>query len=80
MEIQNILTNFITKRNNIFITFTNDANFWSDIGKDNTIYYKFRKLKTLNGQIVKPTGAKDKVIELNGEYKIEWQLINKIQL
>ena len=62
-------------QNNLFIAFADDNNFWNDKGKEGTIYYKFRNTKTLSGQIIKPTGTKDKIIELNGEYKIEWMPI-----
>ena len=59
-------------QNNLFVAFADDRNFWSEKGEEGTIYYKFRNLKNLDKQIVKPTGKRDKIIELTGEYKINW--------
>ncbi len=62
--------------NNLFLVFTNQRNFWSNKGKEGTIYYKFRNKKVLDGIITKPTGSKDEVIELVGKYNIEWKNID----
>jgi len=63
-------------QDNLFIAFADDGNFWNDKGEEGTIYHKFRNLKILDKQIIKPTGTKDKIIELNGQYKIKWEDIN----
>jgi hypothetical protein len=57
---------------NYFIMFTDLPNFYSNIG-GGLIYNKFRRDKVLSGEIIKPTGAKDKIIKLNGNYNIEWK-------
>ncbi len=62
--------------NNIFLAFTNDHNFWNDVGKEDTIYEMFRKRKKIEGIIRKPTGKKDEVIDLNGIYDIKWNPVN----
>lgn len=56
---------------NYFIMFCEDYVFYSDIG-GGEIYELFRKNKTLKGRIVKPTGKKDKVVNLDGEYPFSW--------
>ena len=63
-------------QDNIFLALADDSNFWNNNGGEGTIYHKFRNLKLLSGQIVKPTGAKDKTIQLSNEYRIEWKELN----
>lgn len=63
-------------QNNIFIAFTNDSNFWTSEGKKEGIYDLFRVQKKLYGQIQKPTGSKDKIIILKGNYAINWKEAN----
>ena len=54
------------------MTFVEDSKFYQGkIAAD--IYSFFRGNKTIHGQITKPTGKKDRCINLNGQYKIEWQ-------
>lgn len=65
-------------RNNVFITFTNDSNFWNDNGREKgSIYYKFREQKKLCDTIKKPTKSKNKIprkpIVLKGRYDIKWK-------
>lgn len=64
-------------RNNLFIAFANDSNFWNNKGDEGTIYYNFRTKKELSGVIVKPTGKKDQQIHLCGNYRIEWKVVNQ---
>lgn len=60
-------------KTNLFITFANDKNFWSDKGNEGSIYYLFRNQKRLYGEIQKPTGKKDKIISLKNAYSIHWK-------
>ena len=59
-----------------FIMFANDHLFYIDQGNEG-IYKIFRKDKLIRGEIRKPTGEKEEVLHLNGEYKIEWQTLNE---
>jgi len=60
-------------KTNLFIAFANDKNFWNSKGEKGTIYYLFRNIKKLYGNIRKPTGKKDKTISLKGSYEINWK-------
>ncbi|MFA5527575.1 MAG: hypothetical protein WC996_03090, partial [Peptostreptococcales bacterium] len=62
-------------KENLFIVFADDPNFWGSEGKKGSIYYWFRKKKEFITRIKKPTGKKDKVICLKQNYKIDWKLI-----
>lgn len=52
----------------------NDKNFYSDSGvkTDNVIYSYFRNNNIIHGVIRKPTGNKDRVINVMGNYLIKW--------
>ena len=54
--------------------FADDPLFYIEKG-DKGIYKMFRKNKTIQGCVRKPTGKKDKELCFNGKYKIEWQTI-----
>ena len=52
------------------IIFADDHLFYEGSGEG--IYSYFRQGKELCGSVQRPTGKKDVVIELNGNYKIKW--------
>lgn len=56
------------------IIFADDPLFYS--GNKDGIYAYFRGGKQLKGSIRKPTGKKDKTIDLKGSYKINWKTIS----
>lgn len=44
------------------------------------IYEMFRKNKEIKGNVDKPTGKKDKSINIRGTYKIDWNpVLDKLQ-
>ena len=55
------------------ITLTDDHIFYLDKGKKDGIYKIFRHEKKLYGHVIKPTGKKDELIDLVGEYDIVWK-------
>lgn len=57
-----------------FMMFTDDPLFYRNRRKSG-IYKIFRDEKLIRGKIEKPTGKKDEVLYLDGEYKIEWQTL-----
>ena len=57
------------------MTVVDDHNFYSGKYEDN-IYKFFRGNETIHGIISKPTGSKDEIININGEYKIYWTSID----
>lgn len=57
-----------------FMMFANDPLFYSDKGDDG-IYRMFRKEKLIKGEIRKPTGKKDEILHIDGEYKIKWETL-----
>jgi len=57
-----------------FMMFADDYLFYTNKG-DGEIYKMFRVEKIIRGNVRKPTGKKDKVLHLNGEYKIEWIML-----
>ena len=59
----------------LVIAFANDQNFWNPKGKEGTIYYFFRKIGKLYGEIQKPTGKKDETVSLKNSYEIYWENI-----
>ncbi len=61
-----------------FVMFAENHLFYIDKGCDG-IYKMFRKEKLIRGQVIKPTGEKDKVLCIDKEYKIEWQTLIKRQ-
>lgn len=63
-------------KNNLFIAFANDKNFWNEKGDEGTIYNLFRKEKRLYDRTRKPTGKKDEVISLKGNYQISWRNVD----
>ena len=52
-------------------TYVRDRLFY-DGRKVDGIYSYFRNHNTLNGEIKKPTGKKDEVIDIQGNYNIDW--------
>lgn len=58
-----------------FLMFCDDRNFYSSVG-GSQIYNLFRRERKLYGEIVKPTGRKDRVVNLRGSYSLDWQEIN----
>lgn len=63
-------------KNTYCITVVNDKNFLCGDKKDG-IYSYFRNNKIINGYIKKPTGKKDKIINIKNHYKIKWKNIDK---
>lgn len=61
---------------NFFLAITTQSNFWSDQGREGTIYEKFRKEKELYGEIKNQIGDSIEKVTLNGRYKINWLTIN----
>ena len=55
------------------LTFVEDKLFYSSAIKTG-IYSFFRGNAPIHGRIVKPTGSKDYVLDIMGEYKINWHL------
>jgi len=55
-----------------FMMFAEDSPFYISKG-GGQIYQLFRLDKRISGSIQKPTGKKDKIINIYGEYKINWQ-------
>lgn len=56
-----------------FVVITDDPLFYS--GKTEGIYSLFRSGKNIHGEIVKPTGAKDSIINIQGNYQASWRCI-----
>lgn len=54
-----------------FMMFADDYLFYSNKG-GGEIYKMFRVEKIIRGDVRKPTGKEDRVLHLDGEYKIEW--------
>ena len=54
------------------VTLVNDKNFYSGQKRDG-IYSFFRENNVITGPIEKPTGKKDEIVTLNGEYIIQWE-------
>lgn len=55
-----------------FMMFANDPLFYTSKGEgDYGIYKIFRCEKLIKGEVRKPTGKKDEVLHIDGEYKIE---------
>ena len=61
---------------NFFLAITPQSNFWSDQGREGTIYEKFRKEKELYGEIKNQIGDSIEKVTLNGRHKINWLTIN----
>lgn len=57
-----------------FMMFADDPLFYANRGNDG-IYKMFRKEKLVKGKIRKPTGKKDEILHIVGEYKIEWETL-----
>lgn len=58
-----------------FLAVADDRLFYS--GKDSGIYGLFRSGRTITGKITKPTGAKNKEINLKGSYNARWLPISE---
>jgi hypothetical protein len=60
-----------------FVMFADHPLFYTDIHNtsDLDIYGAFRKGRPIKGKITKPTGKRDKVIQLDGEYRVDWKAI-----
>jgi hypothetical protein len=58
-----------------FMMFVDDDLFYIDKDDRQEIYRMFRKQKVMKGKITKPTGKRDEVFTLRGEYKISWQTL-----
>ena len=52
------------------VIFADDALFYQ--GRSDGIYGYFRGSKKLHGAIEKPTGAKDKTLNIEGSYQVNW--------
>ena len=61
---------------NFFLALTPQSNFWSESGKEGTIYEKFRKEKELYGEIQNNIGDSTEKVHLNGRHKINWLSVN----
>lgn len=59
--------------NTYCLTFVQDKLFYSGANKSG-IYNYFRGDTPIHGDITKPTGKKDYVLSVEGEYKIDWIL------
>lgn len=57
-----------------FLVLADDPLFYS--GNPSGIYGLFRNGKTITGTIVKPTGAKDKMVHIEGKYTASWQPVS----
>lgn len=55
-----------------FLMLANEAGFYGDRGPTG-IYQMFRAEKLTQGMVQKPTGSRDEVLHLSGNYRIEWQ-------
>lgn len=53
-----------------FIIAAEDHGFWQ--GNQNGIYGYFRGNEPIHGQIMKPTGKKDEMVDVRGSYKAAW--------
>lgn len=58
-----------------FLVIVDDPLFYS--GKDNDIYGLFRSGKKITGEIRKPTGLKDEVINIKGSFTASWHPISE---
>jgi hypothetical protein len=58
-----------------FMMFANDSLFYTSKKSNGCIYKIFRNEKLIKGKIRKPTGKKDVILNLIGEYKIEWRTV-----
>ena len=61
--------------NTYCLTLVSDENYYLDFDRKETgiyAYFRGRQPKPIQGLIVKPTGKKDKQIQINGSYKIKW--------
>ena len=56
-----------------FLVVADDKLFYS--GDDTGIYGLFRNNKSITGKIVKPTGKKDKTLEIFGQYTAKWNSV-----
>jgi hypothetical protein len=56
-----------------FIAVADDNLFYS--GGNDGIYGLFRDEKSITGKIIKPTGKKDKSVNIIGSYKAHWQKV-----
>lgn len=53
---------------------TDDAAFWKDSGRGSGIHNSFRRVgDRLQGRIIKPTGARDSCVVLDGHYMVAGQ-------
>ncbi len=60
------------------LTIVEDKNFYiSNKNEKEKIYKYFRNNFNLNGEIVKPTGKKDEVLTIEGNYSLVWKNLNK---
>jgi hypothetical protein len=57
-----------------FIAVADDPLFYS--GNESGIYGYFRNQKPITGEIVKPTGTKDKIVTIYGSYTATWKPIS----
>jgi hypothetical protein len=57
----------------IFIAVADDRLFYE--GSTNGIYSYFRGGEQLHGDIVKPTGKRDKILTVQGHYEVSWKPI-----
>lgn len=55
-----------------FVMVADDPHFWRG-ESDHAPYWYFRGGRTLTGSIQKPTGKKDRSVELHGQYRIHWK-------
>lgn len=56
----------------LFVMHVNDEGFYKK-RIQTSIYSPFRAGQLIKGQYIKPTGARDEVISLTGEYSVKWQ-------
>lgn len=61
--------------NVILWMFADDPLFYMSRRGENGIYKMFRSEKLIKGEVRKPTGKKDEVLHIDGEYKIEWRTL-----
>lgn len=60
------------------LTIVEDKNFYiSNKNEKEKIYKYFRNNFNLNGEIVKPTGKKDEVLTIEGNYSLVWKNLNR---
>lgn len=55
-----------------FLMFCDDSNFFRPVG-GSQIYDLFRRKRKLYGRVLKPTGRKNRVVDLDGTYIIDWK-------